>query len=155
MLLAGLLLAGLAHAQGNQQVIDTCYSPTASDDDSITSCTALIQSGQYSGVELSHYYNSRATGYIGKGLFDLALQDFNTAILLDPTNAQAYKDRGDIYYKRGDYNAALAGYNQAISLLPSYAHAYAARAEARQKLRDAAGAQADEWIAWGALFAVP
>ena len=134
VLIGGALLSGSAHAQGNQQLIDTCYSPTASDDDTITSCTALIQTGQYSGVDLSHFYNNRADGYVGKGLNDLAIQDDNTSVLLDPTNAQAFDTRGSAYYGKGLYDKAVADFTHAITLKPDYAVAYENRGLAYAKL---------------------
>jgi tetratricopeptide (TPR) repeat protein len=140
-LLAGVLLCGSAHAQTTQQLIDTCYSPDASD--AITSCTALIQSGRYSGTELSHYYNNRGVGYHGKSQDDLALQDYTMAVQLDATNAEAYKNRGDIYARRNDNADALVQLNEAIRLKPDYRQAYTLRAKVKQALGDTAGALAD------------
>ena len=134
MLIGGALLSGSAHAQGNQQLIDTCYSPTASDDDTITSCTALIQTGQYSGVELSAYYNNRAYGYVDKRLYDLGIQDDNTAILLDPTNAQARDTLGSAYFGKSLYDQAIADFTHAIALKPDYANAYKDRGLTYEKL---------------------
>lgn len=151
IVLAGALLAGAAQAQQRspqqQQLYDTCYSPSASDADTITSCTALIQTGQYSGTELSHLYNNRGTGYQGQNQLDQAFSDYSQAVQLDATNAEAYKNRGDIYATRGDNQDALGQFNMAISLKPDYAHGYTSRAKAKRALGDSAGAATDDAMA--------
>ena len=147
MAFAGVLIAGAANAQTTpttQQLYDTCYAPGRhGDDDTISSCGVLIASGQYSGVELSHLYNNRGTGYHGKKQLDLALSDYLKSIQLDPSNAEAHKNAANIYYDQGDYRRALGEFDTAIQLKPDYAHAYHDRGLTKQQLGDADGGQAD------------
>jgi tetratricopeptide (TPR) repeat protein len=151
IVLAGALVAGVARAQQpspqQQQLYDTCYSPSASDADTVTSCTALIQTGQYSGTGLSHLYNNRGTGYQGQNQLDEAFADYGKAIQFDATNAQAYKNRGVVYALRGDNQDALGQFNMAISLKPNYSQAYTHRAMAKRALGDTAGAATDDAMA--------
>ena len=146
MVLAGALIAGAASAQTTpttQQLYDTCYAPDASDDDTISSCSVLINGGQYSGTELSHLYNNRGTGYHGKKQLDLALADYLKSIQLDPSNAEAHKNAANIYYDQGQYRRALGEFDTAIQLKPDYAHAYHDRGLTKQQLGDQDGGQAD------------
>ncbi len=125
-ILIGLVLAlvALPAWSQTQQQHDWCYSPTATDDQTIEGCTALVQSGRYTGTNLSTVLNSRSVGYQGKGQWDLAIQDETQAIQLDPTNAQAFNNRcADKYHKRL-YDDAIPDCNQTIALKPDYAHAY-------------------------------
>jgi len=58
---------------------------------------------------------------------DLALQDFNRAISLNPSLAPAYNNRGNLLYDRGEIEKALADYTRSIELNPENPLAYANR----------------------------
>jgi len=60
-------------------------------------------------------------------VYDLAIEDLNTVIRLDPNNAMAYLERGTAYSDKGDHDRAIADYNQAIRLYPNNANGYIAR----------------------------
>jgi tetratricopeptide (TPR) repeat protein len=47
-------------------------------------------------------------------LFDLALQDYNQAIALDPDNAEMYYRRGNAYYSRAGLDMIYAPYTSAF-----------------------------------------
>ena len=49
--------------------------------------------------------------YEKKGDYDLALEDYNKVIELNPNYAEAYYSRGMAYGKKGDYDLALVDYN--------------------------------------------
>ncbi len=127
--LTGAALPSAGQAQTKQQ-IDWCYSPTATDDQTLEGCTAMIQSGQYTGVELSHAYDNRGVGYNGKGQYDSAIPDFDVAIRLDPNNNQAFNNRGNAYQAKGQYDRAIQDYNQALRIDSNYALAYNNRGNA-------------------------
>jgi tetratricopeptide (TPR) repeat protein len=139
LVLGGLLLAFTAAGQTQQQ-INWCYANDATDDQTIEGCTAMIQSGRYSGADLADAYNNLASGYHGKGQIDLAIQNDLIAIQLNPRNAQAFNNLGVDYREKGNYDQAMADYTQAIALKPDYANAYAGRGDvySRQGQRDAA-----------------
>ncbi len=128
-----------AWAQTKQQ-IDWCSSTTATDDQTIAGCTAMIQSGRYTGSDLSHAFNNRGTGYSGKHEWDLAIQDATKAIQYDSTNAQAYNNRCYDYQIKDLYDQAIADCTRAIALKRDYARAYGNRGIAYEKkgLRDKA-----------------
>ena len=118
--------AGTASAQTKEQ-IDLCYSSTATAEQTIDGCTAMIKSGRYSGTELSHAFNNRSTGYSDKGQLDSAIADQTQAIKIDPTNAQAYNNRCQDQSKTGLYDQAIPDCTRALALKPDYANAYANR----------------------------
>jgi tetratricopeptide (TPR) repeat protein len=137
-----LLIAFPAWAQ-DQQLIDVCYSPTATDDQTIESCSTLISSGRYSGIPLAGLYASRSDGYIGKSAYPLAIQDASQAITLDPTDASAFNNRCIAFRASGYADQAIADCDRAIALESrptALARVYVSRGQAYEAkgLRDQA-----------------
>jgi len=62
-------------------------------DTSIAGCTALIQAGQESTVDLASAYFDRGIAYRDKKEYDLALQDLDQALKLKPDFAGALNTR--------------------------------------------------------------
>jgi tetratricopeptide (TPR) repeat protein len=69
-------------------------------------------------------YNNRGFAYTGKGQFKNALEDFNTAIALNPSYYEAYYNRGIVFEKLGLPNRAKGDYDAAIVLNPASSPAY-------------------------------
>ena len=112
-------------------------------DQLIAGCTALIQSGHLSSVNLAAAYNNRGNAYVNKGEHDQAIQDFNKAIQLDPSYAQAFSNRGIAYSEKGAYEQAIQDFNRALRLNPSDVNAfngrglaYSAKGEHSQAIAD-------------------
>jgi protein O-mannosyl-transferase len=74
------------------------------------------------GYELDAQERRNAQDYIG------AIENYNTAILTDSTNAKSYNDRGYMKYLTNDIEGAFNDYSTAIKLNPRYPLAYANRA---------------------------
>ena len=121
--LALALVAAPALAQTQQQH-DWCYSPTATDDQTIDGCTALIGSGRESTVGQAAAYDARAFAYNNKGLYDQVIADEYQSLALNPNSANAYNDRGSAYYHKGFYDQAIADFTRSIALKPDTAGAY-------------------------------
>jgi tetratricopeptide (TPR) repeat protein len=68
-----------------------------------------------------------------------AIQDWNKAIELDPSNDTYYKLRGGNKYKLEDYRGAIQDWNKAIELDPSNDTYYALRGGAKYILEDYRG----------------
>ena len=61
---------------------------------------------------------SRAMIYIGRGQFDSALADLETAVRINPKADYAHVNVGMAHELRGDLDAAIADYTEAIRLAP-------------------------------------
>lgn len=59
----------------------------------------------------------------------------------NPLQAEKELQVGNFYFKKGNYRAAAARYEEATRWNPGFAEAYLRLGEAREKLKDAAGAQ--------------
>jgi lipoprotein NlpI len=73
-------------------------------------------------------YMNRGVAYQVLGKFEEALADFNAAILLNPSDAEAYSSRGSLFKQIGRPDAALEDYTISIMLNSFNAHVYNNRA---------------------------
>jgi tetratricopeptide (TPR) repeat protein len=95
---------------------------------------------------------SRGIAYASKGQYDLAIQDYEQAIKLNPSLAgvglggyriEVYNQRGKAFAKKERYDNAIHDFNQVIGLDPKNAEAFYNRGIAKIKKGDDAGAAAD------------
>jgi lipoprotein NlpI len=92
----------------------------------IRSCTAALNSGKLSTHDVAAAYSARGVAYINLKKSQMALEDLNQSILVEP-HAEAFNSRGIAYDMLGDYAHALQDYDEAIRLKPDFAHAYSNR----------------------------
>lgn len=118
-----------------------CFSED--NDRRIAGCTEIIGSPGTSPDELSTAYSMRALAYSLKGLYDLAIPDYDAAIRINPNFAVALNNRAWAYYKAGRAREGLPDVEKSLKLSPTSAHAYDTRAHIRQVEGDATGAVAD------------
>jgi tetratricopeptide (TPR) repeat protein len=107
---------------------DTCVHGTA--DEQIAACTALIQSGRWSGTGLASIFGNRCFAYNNKGEFDRAIADCNQVLTLDPKNAHAFNSRGNSYVYKHEYDRAIEDFDEAIRLDSRYVQAFNNRGNA-------------------------
>jgi tetratricopeptide (TPR) repeat protein len=75
---------------------------------------------------------------------DAALERFERAIAIDPTNLYAYYFLGEVHLQRGNYEQAITFADRAVALSTNGDHAWLARACALQgQVYEAAGRFAD------------
>ena len=60
----------------------------------------------------------RGSRYGRNGVYHRAIEDFSTAIELDPDLAEAWYNRGCSWYEVGDYEKSIADLTRAIELAP-------------------------------------
>jgi tetratricopeptide (TPR) repeat protein len=94
----------------------------------ISGCSAVIQAGRDNSKRLATAFNNRGVAYRFKGEYDHALEDYDQAILLNPSSANAYNNRGVIYRLKGEYDRAIGDYDQAIWLESNFPAAFYNRA---------------------------
>jgi len=123
-----------AAPQGKPSDVDLahalCDSPDTTADQTIAGCSALIKSGVVKGTDLADTYNNRATGYLAKKSYDLAIADENKAIPLDAGNANALNNRCLAYIGKKQADKAIADCSAAIKVNSGFAHYYRNRASA-------------------------
>jgi tetratricopeptide (TPR) repeat protein len=72
-----------------------------------------------------------------------AIDDYNKAISISPTLAEAFNNRGLLKANSGDIAGALADYNQSLSIKPQQPEPYNNRGMIKEKLNDLTGAMND------------
>jgi len=135
---------------------DWCDGFTATADQKIEGCTALIQSGRETTLGLAIRYNMRGVMYASKGQYDQAIADYTQVIALRPDSAIYYVNRAAAYQGKGLYDQAIGDYTRAIALAPDYLTAYYSRASVyyHKGLYDQAIADYTQVIAFKPNFAV-
>jgi len=78
-----------------------------------------------------------------QGDYKNAIQDYDQALKLAPSNSEVYYNRGVAYFSIGLPQNAIQDFDQAITLQPSMAEAYGNRGMIRSHLGDRPGALAD------------
>ena len=107
---------GVDRAKADKKALDKCMS--VDPDAKIAGCTALLKADQYSTKNRALSYGNRAVGYYSKGNYDLAIQDTDQAIRLNPNEPSFYYTSGLAYKKKGDFDRAIQDFNEAIHLEP-------------------------------------
>jgi tetratricopeptide (TPR) repeat protein len=116
ILATSLLFNGASLAQTPKEWIQCLGLEGPIVDTVIEGCTAIIQAGQEPREKLTTAFDNRGVAYRRKGEYDRALQDYEQAIQLNPSNATAYNNRGIIHRIKGEYARAIADYDEAIWL---------------------------------------
>ncbi|HXY54930.1 MAG TPA: tetratricopeptide repeat protein [Nitrospirota bacterium] len=82
---------------------------------------------EHGTVDVPFAYVNRGSAYAKQGRHDLAMKDYDRAIALYPSDAEAYNSRGMLYEKLGQLDRAREDYDKAIAHDPSNASAYSNR----------------------------
>src|SRR5207237_1221173 len=114
MIVPVILLGGSAVLRGQTRDENWKRCGGNDRDRAIEACSALIQSGQDTGINLAAVFYDRPLAYAHKGDYDLAIQDYDQAIRLNASLANAFYGRGVAYALKSDYDRAIADYDQAL-----------------------------------------
>jgi tetratricopeptide (TPR) repeat protein len=87
----------------------------------------------YPDKEATPWYN-RGNYYLDKGRLKEALYDFDNAIILDPSNSEAFVSRGSVYFKLNIPEQALKNYETAGKLDPNNPKVFIGRGNVYSKL---------------------
>ena len=94
------LLGQLESKQGNTQVANDLFQAAITDSDE----AIRLKRGKPSAT----YFYTRAVAKAGLSDYDAAIEDFNEAIRIKPTDATYYRDRGRAKESLGQHEAAKA-----------------------------------------------
>jgi tetratricopeptide (TPR) repeat protein len=93
---------------------------TGNADETIAVCGALIDNEKTPRPDRVKALIARAGAYQHQDLIDRAIDDYDTALRLDPTLADIFNTRGELWRKKGDRRRALADFAAAIKLNPDH-----------------------------------
>jgi tetratricopeptide (TPR) repeat protein len=124
-MVAGLLLGLFLFAQPGPSAHEEDWKACrdVSPDARIKGCTAIILAGDVNPRDLSVAYHSRANANREKRLFDLALQDYDEAIKLNPKFVDALGDRAITLIVVRRFAEAIPDFTQVIELDPKSTYA--------------------------------
>lgn len=69
-------------------------------------------------------HNERGVAYSGNGQYDLAIEEFNNALKIDPLSFGTYNNRGIAFAKEGQFGAAIADFTRALEINQNDASTY-------------------------------
>ncbi len=96
----------------------------ANADTRIAGCRAIIQLGTDKPTDIARAYYYRAVAYREKKLFDIAIEDLNASIKLDPAAADVYGERGITLTAAGRLTDAIPDFTYVIEKDPKSAYAF-------------------------------
>jgi len=102
-------------------------------DDAIAYYNEVISLQPVNDLILAEAYCYRAYTYDSKGEYDLAIEDYNNAIELEPDFAYAYRNRGFTYERKGEIDPAINDYSKVVELTHGSSVSYSDRARAYRK----------------------
>ena len=110
--------------QGTDQQVDPapCVAAAAANDADkvIDVCGALVDNEKTLRADRIKALIARAGAYDRKDLIDRAIDDYDTALRLDPTLADIFNARGELWLRKGDRPRALHDFAIAIKLNPDH-----------------------------------
>jgi tetratricopeptide (TPR) repeat protein len=142
MLIAVVLFSSVLAAPARAGMLEDCmqgFNP----DLTISGCTAVIRSGQYSGRNLAVAHTNRGNAYNRLSKYRRAIEDFDHALQLDPDYALAYNSRGIAYTSLGEHRWAIEDFDRTLRLSPGDAGFYNNRGIAYHRLGEFARAIED------------
>src|SRR5438132_771995 len=119
LVLFGLLFAAGAGAQSRAFTDSDSYRCRVGfldPDVSVRACTAIIQSPTETAEARNNMLYYRGAAYVRRGDYDLAIQDLDQALKLNPLDVAAWSWRGYAYDAKGDYDRAIQDFDEAIRL---------------------------------------
>src|ERR1700733_3739589 len=96
----------------------------------IQACTAIIQDGASTDMELAVAYTNRGSALDQNGDYKAAIRDFDAALGSQPDYAPAFNNRGSAHLSLRQYDRAIPDFDEAIRISPKSAVYYSNRGAA-------------------------
>jgi tetratricopeptide (TPR) repeat protein len=145
-----LLVAAVASPRGAiampstvDELLDHCRDDEIYNDERQRVCSTLIGNDHLSAEVRAEALVHRGTVLLAEGRADLAMADFEAAIVLNPRDPVAYAYRGEVHKVSGQLEKARAEYDLAISLDRASADLFVNRGEIHRQLGALDKARAD------------
>jgi tetratricopeptide (TPR) repeat protein len=126
-----LVLLPVVACSGPSQVTDRDRCMSFNPETAISECTEIIQADRETPDHLAAAFFNRGFAYYDQGRYDLAIQDFDQALRLQPNTAPGsggaiikaviFDCRGNAYRRAGQYDRAIADFDEAVRLNPDAA----------------------------------
>ncbi|MGB3512029.1 MAG: SUMF1/EgtB/PvdO family nonheme iron enzyme [Microcoleaceae cyanobacterium] len=100
--------------------------------DSVNQCLKAL--GDETQLSIVDTYYNRGIRHCKAEAYQAGIDDFNTAIFLNPEFIDAYYHRANAYAELEKYQEAISDYNKVLELQPNYAGAYHNRGKIYQEL---------------------
>lgn len=138
------LMPAAARSSSNDSRAD-CFS----DDNMrrVTGCTDLLETPGLRPDERAMAYAMRALAFSLGGRFDEAIEDYDSAIRLNPDFSIALNNRAWALFKSGRAGDGMRDVERALSLSPGSPHALDTRAHIKQEMGDEHAALSDYELA--------
>src|SRR5438270_2331801 len=92
LLIVSLLVSNVRAQSSSASSMEQCNDPRSAEPQ-IRGCTELIKSQGYNAKVLAIAYNNRGNAYGTEGQYDLAIQDYDKSINLNPNFAKPLNNR--------------------------------------------------------------
>ena len=109
----------------------------------ISGCTAIIESPDTSQDQKAVAYATRALALSLKGQFERSIDDYDSALRLEPNFAVALNNRAWAYHKWGKGVKGLIDVEKSLALNPMSEHTWDTRAHIRQSMGNHTAAFSD------------
>jgi len=127
-LILALLVSSRLHATGADTATVPPVDPSlclsaisASDEDGIIrECGVLIDHEKTEKIDRLRALVARGGALARKDEVERAIADYDSALLLEPGQADVFNARGELWWKKGDRPKALADFGAAIKLNPDH-----------------------------------
>ena len=104
---------------------------------------AVLKAGLRKYPDNCSMHNNLGLAYYSISKFDLAIYEYNKAILVEQNESSYYNNRGMAEYKINNFTSALIDFNRVLDLKPYFLDAWGNRGMTKIKLNDFEGAIKD------------
>lgn len=132
VIVLGISLIGIARVEADD--LQDCMRESGSV--ALEACNRAINSGKYSGQDLSTAYLNRSAEWASLAEYDKCIADATVALKLNPKSSLSYGNRSICHEKKGNIDRAISDADAAIKINPNNPTPYIARAKLHEKKGD-------------------
>jgi tetratricopeptide (TPR) repeat protein len=134
--------AAASFARSDDELFRTCFNSTIPNH-VVESCSEIIKRTILEQEDIAAAFKNRGLAYDDLGQYDLAIQDFHRAIIINPRDWAVYNSRGATRIALRLYAEAVDDFDRALGLNPRAYVAFSNRCFAKALLGDCVAALSD------------